>query len=75
MLKVSPTKSRKAMEARYESRRGKYRAVIVDNKPSIELIDGTIVHSLETIKDLLDLFVAVASVLNQIYDDDKFPTQ
>ena len=63
------------MVARRESRRGKYRAVVVDDKPSIELIDGTVIHSLENVEDLLDLFVAVASVLNQIYDDDKFPTQ
>lgn len=60
------------MEAKYESKRGRFH-VSVDDKPIIEFSDNKFV--LDNVEDLIDLFVTIASVLNQIYDNDKFPTQ
>jgi len=62
------------MEAKrkYESGRGRFH-VSVEDKPVIEFADSK--FTLDSVEDLIDLFVTIASVLNQIYDDDKFPTQ
>ncbi len=82
-MKGLVSKSRRTMNApiiKYESSRGKYKVFMVGRQPVIQakrddspfyirqsiLVDG--------VDDLKDLFITIASVLNQIYDTDDFST-
>ena len=73
MLKEFRNRLRKPMgkKQKYESQRGKYR-VEVDGENAVIEILGKQTLQLEDRHDLIDLFVVIASVLNQIYDDDHF---
>jgi len=61
-----------------KSERGKYRVYVAEKKPIIEAKKDDspfyIIQPIfmENVDDLKDLFVAIASVLNQIYDTDEF---
>ncbi len=68
------------MLPRYESSRGKYRVVVVKGHPptiaakkedSPYYVPQNVF--IENAQDLVDLFVCIASVLNQIYETDRFP--
>ena len=56
---------------KYESQRGKYRVEVDEDNTIIEILGKNLLH-LEDKHDLIDLFVVIASVLNQMYDDDNF---
>ena len=63
---------------KHESSRGKYHVFIVSGIPIIEARKEDSPYYvkqsvfIENVEDLKDLFVAIASVLNQVYDSDKF---
>jgi hypothetical protein len=62
----------------YESSRGKYHVLVVGDNIVIEAKKEDSPYYIkqsvfiENINDLKDLFVTIASVLNQIYDTDEF---
>jgi hypothetical protein len=61
-----------------ESERGKYKVRVVGNKVIVEAKKDDSPYYVpqsifvEGINDLKDLFIVIASVLNQIYDTDQF---
>lgn len=61
-----------------EASRGKYRVFIAAGQPVIEARKEDSPYYvrqpvfIENVEDLKDLFVAIASVLNQIYETDQF---
>lgn len=63
---------------RYEALRGKYHVLLVGNGVVIEARKEDSPYYvkqnifIENKEDLKDLFVAIASVLNQAYDTDEF---
>ena len=56
---------------KYESKRGKYRVEVSDGKPVIEIYGSPSSLPVQSVDDLKDLFIVIASVLNQIYDNDN----
>jgi hypothetical protein len=66
------------MDNQVESSRGKYHVFMVEKLPVIEAKKDDSPFYLrqsilmEDVEDLKNLFIAIASVLNQIYDTDEF---
>ena len=59
------------MAKKYESQRGIYHVEVSDGKAVVE-VRGNPLLKFDTVEELIDLFVATASVLNQVYDNDEF---
>ena len=66
------------MEIKVESSRGKYHVFMVGRQPVIEAKKDDSPFYLrqdilmENIEDLKDLFITIASLLNQVYGTDEF---
>lgn len=66
---------------KHEASRGKYHVLVVGENVVVEAKKEDSNYYvkqpifIENTNDLIDLFVTIASVLNQIYDDDRFPTK